>query len=106
MTLTVQSEQPGSAGNALVLRRAVAGLAGSVARGAAVILRLVRIRGTRGVTLVLVHHQVMLAAGALVRSVLTAGAVGLTRHARAVLGVCAEMQKKKKKNRALRHSIS
>lgn len=58
-----------------------------MARGAAIVLRLVRIWGTRGVTLVLVHHQVMLAAGALVRSVLTAGAVGLARHTRAVLGV-------------------
>lgn len=30
----------------------------------------------------------MLAAGALVRSVLAAGAVGLARHTRAVLGIC------------------
>lgn len=69
-----------------------------MARDAAIVLRLVRIWGTRGVTFVFVHHQVMLAAGALVRSVLTAGAVGLARHTRAVLGVCVM---KCKKNRTL-----
>lgn len=89
--LTVQSEQPGSTGDALVVRRAVAGLAGRMARRAIVILRLVRVGRARGVTFVLVHHQMMLAAGALVRSVLAAGAVRLAWHARAVLGVCTKI---------------
>lgn len=88
--LTVQSEQARSAGDALIIRRAVAGLAGRVARRAIVILRFVRVGRTRGITLVLVHHQMMLAAGTLVRSVLAAGAIGLAWHARAVLGVCTE----------------
>lgn len=74
-----------------------------MAWSAAIILRLVCIWGTRGVTFVLMHHQVMLTAGALVRSVLTAGAVGFARHARAILGIYVE---KCRKNRALRHSIS
>jgi len=58
-----------------------------MARRTIVILRLVRIGRARGVTFVLVHHQMMLAAGALVRSVLAAGAVCLAWHARAVLGI-------------------
>lgn len=70
-----------------------------MARRAIVVLRLVRVGGARGVTLVLVHDQVMLAAGALVRSVLAAGAVRLAGYARAVLGICA----RKDANRALCH---
>lgn len=101
--LTVQSEQPGPTSNALILRRTITGLAGSMTRSAAIILRLVCVWGTRGITFVLMHHQVMLTAGALVRSVLTAGAVGFAWHARAILGIYV---KKCRKNRALRHSIS
>lgn len=86
-TRAVQSKQSGSAGDTLVIRRAVTGLTGRMARRAIVVLRLVRVGRARGVTFVLVHHQMMLAAGALVRSVLAAGAVGLAWHARAVLGI-------------------
>lgn len=64
-----------------------------MARRAVVILRLVGVSGTRGVTLVLVHHQVVLTAGAFVRSVLAAGAIGLAGHARAVFSICAERRK-------------
>lgn len=101
--LTVQSEQSGSASNALILHRTITCLAGSMAWGAAIVLCLIRICGTRGVTFVLVHHQVMLAAGALVRSILTAGAVSFTWHACAILGIYV---KRCRKNRALCHSIS
>lgn len=59
-----------------------------MARRAIVILRFVRVGRTRGITFVLVHHQVMLTASTLVRPVLAAGAIGLAWHARAVLGVC------------------
>lgn len=100
--LTIQSEQSRSAGDALIIRRAVTGLAGRMARCAIVILRFVRIGRTRGITFVLMHHQMMLAAGTLVRSVLAAGAVGLAWHARAVLGVCT----KECKNHTSRYSIS
>lgn len=58
-----------------------------MARRTIVILRLVRVGRTRGVTFVLMHHQMMLAAGAFVWSVLAAGAVGFAWHARAVLGI-------------------
>jgi len=58
-----------------------------MARRTIVILRLVRI-------VVLMHHQMMFAAGALVRSVLAAGAVCLAWHARAVLGIYDERMQK------------
>lgn len=77
----------------MVFRCAVAGLAGRMALRAVVVLRLVRVRWTRGVTLVLVHHQVMFAAGAFVRSVLAAGTISFARHASAVLGIFAEKTK-------------
>lgn len=71
-----------------------------MARRAIIILRLVRVGRTCSVTFVLVHHQMMLTAGALVRSVLAAGAIGLAWHARAVLGIYIE----RCKNRASRYS--
>lgn len=86
-TGAVQRKQSRPTGDALVLGGAVAGLAGRVTRGAVVILGLVGVQGTRRVTLVLVHDQVVLAARAFVRPVLTARAVRLARHASAVLRV-------------------
>lgn len=87
---TVQSEQPRSTGDALTLCRSVAALAGGMARRAVIILGLIRVRWTGSVALVLMHYQMMLATGAFVWSVLTAGAIGFARHARAVFRICAE----------------
>lgn len=74
----------------MVLRGAVAGLAGRMTRRAVVILRLVRVQRTRCVTLVFVHNQVMLATGAFVWPVLATGTIRLARHARAVLRICGD----------------
>lgn len=54
---------------------------------AIVVLRLVRVKRTGRVTFVLVHDQMMVAAGAFVRPVLAAAAIGLAGHARAVLRI-------------------
>lgn len=85
--LTVQRKQSGPTGDALVLVGAVAGFARRMTRRAVVILRLVGVHGTRRVTLVFVHYQVMLTTGALIRPVLAARAVRLAGHTCAVLSV-------------------
>jgi len=92
--LTVQSELAGSASDALILRCTVAALASRMTRRAVVVLGLIRIWWTRSVALVLMHHQMMLATGTFVRPVLTAGAIGLARHARAIL--CVYVEKKQR----------
>jgi len=92
--LTVQSEQSRPASDTLILRRTVATLAGKMTRRAVVVLGLIRIKWTRRIALVLMHYQMMLATGAFVRPILTAGAIGLARHARAVL--CVYVKNKKR----------
>lgn len=75
-----------------------------MARRAVVVLRLVCVSGTRSVTFVLVHHQVMLAAGTLVRPVLTTGAVGLAGYARAIFRICAKRKCKSYASFSIRRS--
>lgn len=55
-TGAIQGEQSGAACDALILRRAIAGLASRMARRAIVVLSFVCVCGTCGVTFVLVHH--------------------------------------------------
>lgn len=50
-----------------------------------VILRLVCVLGTGRVAFVLVHHQMVVAARAVIGSVLAGSAVGLARHTRFVV---------------------
>lgn len=72
----------------MIFRGAVTRFAAWMTGRAIIVLGFVRVKRTGRVTFVLVHHQMMLAAGALVRSVLAAGAIGLAGHTRAVLRIC------------------
>lgn len=65
----------------------VASLATRVTRRAVVILGLVSVRRTSRVTSILVHNEMVLAARAVVRSILAARAVRLARYASVVLRI-------------------
>lgn len=53
-----------------------------------VVVALVGVHGTRGVTLVLKHDQVVVTASAVIRPILTAGAVRFARNTRALVRIC------------------
>lgn len=72
----------------------VASLARGMTRSAIVVLSFEGVKRTGGVTLVLMHNQMMLATGAVIRPILTAGTICLTWDARVIFAICWEMKNK------------